>query len=162
VLTQFATVFTFLCLAIAFLLVSQIISLLIRPKDLHEAKQRPYECGEEPEGSPWVQFNLRFYLIALFFIVFDVEMIFLLPWAVAFNDILAELGMFAFWEMVIFIDVLVIGLAYVWAKGDLDWVKGLKKRSPEELRPLSRYSSGDLMGKEHWAVAPREADHDAA
>ena len=89
-------------------------------------------------------------------------MIFLLPWAVAFNDILAELGMFAFWEMVIFIDVLVIGLAYVWAKGDLDWVKGLKQRSPEELRPLSRYSSGDLMGKEHWAVAPREADHDAA
>jgi NADH-quinone oxidoreductase subunit A len=160
--TQFATVFTFLCLAIAFVLVAQAVSFLIRPKDLHDAKQRAYECGEEPEGSPWIQFNLRFYLVALFFIIFDVEMIFLLPWAVAFNDILDELGMFAFWEMVIFIAVLVIGLAYVWAKGDLDWVKGLKHRSAEELRPLSRYSSGDLMGKESWETAPREVDHDAA
>lgn len=150
-LTQFATVFVFLALAIAFLLVSQVLSFLLRPKALHEAKQRAYECGEEPEGSPWIQFNLRFYLIALFFIVFDVELIFLLPWAVAFNELLAELGAFAFWEMVVFLAVLVLGLAYVWAKGDLDWVKGLTRRSAAELNPLSRISS-----------PPREVDHDAA
>ena len=71
-------------------------------------------------------------------------------------------GAMALVEGFTFIVILFLGLAYVWAKGDLDWVKGLKQRSPEELRPLSRYSSGDLMGKEHWAVAPREADHDAA
>lgn len=158
--TQFATVFVFLALSVAFVLITQVLSFLLRPHALHEAKQRAYECGEEPEGSPWVQFNLRFYLIALFFIVFDVEMIFLLPWAVAFNEMLAELGAFAFWEMVVFISILVLGLAYVWAKGDLDWVKGLVQRSPEEIRPLSRYSSGDARG--HWGVKPREIDHDAA
>ena len=94
--TQFATVFVFLALSVAFVLITQVLSFLLRPHALHEAKQRAYECGEEPEGSPWVQFNLRFYLIDLFFIVFDVEMIFLLPWAVAFNEMLAELGAFAF------------------------------------------------------------------
>jgi NADH-quinone oxidoreductase subunit A len=158
--TQFATVFVFLALSVAFVLITQVLSFLLRPHALHEAKQRAYECGEEPEGSPWVQFNLRFYLIALFFIVFDVEMIFLLPWAVAFNEMLAELGAFAFWEMVVFISILVLGLAYVWAKGDLDWVKGLVQRSPEEIRPLSRYSSGDA--RDHWGAKPREIDHDAA
>ncbi|RKZ10428.1 NADH-quinone oxidoreductase subunit A [bacterium] len=159
-LTQFATVFVFLALAIVFLLVAQVLSFLLRPKALHEAKQRTYECGEEPEGTPWVQFNLRFYLVALFFIIFDVEMIFLLPWAVAFNDMLAELGAFAFWEMVFFIAILLLGLAYVWAKGDLDWVKGLNRRSFDEVNPLSRYSSGDLA--ENWDAKPREIDHDAA
>lgn len=161
VLTQFATVFVFLALALAFLVVSMVVSFLLRPKAPHEAKQMAYECGEEPEGSPWVQFNLRFYLIALFFIVFDVELIFLLPWAVAFNEMLAELGAFAFWEMVFFIAILVLGLAYVWAKGDLDWVKGLTRRSPEELSPLSRYSSGGDAA-EPWTVKAREVDHDAA
>jgi NADH-quinone oxidoreductase subunit A len=158
--TQFATVFVFLALSVAFVLITQVLSFLLRPHALHEAKQRAYECGEEPEGSPWVQFNLRFYLVALFFIIFDVEMIFLLPWAVAFNDMLAELGAFAFWEMVVFIGILVLGLAYVWAKGDLDWVKSLAQRDADDFSPLSRYSSGDL--EEHWDVKPREIDHDAA
>ena len=62
--------------------------------------------------------------------------------------------------MVVFIAILVLGLAYVWAKGDLDWVKGLVQRTPEEIRPLSRYSSGDA--RDHWGVKPREIDHDAA
>ena len=91
-LVQFATVFVFLALAIVFVMVALSISWMLRPKKPSPEKQSTYECGEEPEGSPCVQFNLRFYLIALFFIVFDVEMIFLLPWAVAFNDMLAELG----------------------------------------------------------------------
>ena len=73
---------------------------------------------------------------------------------------LAELGAFAFWEMVVFIAILVLGLAYVWAKGDLDWVKGLVDRDADEFSPLSRYSSGDL--EEHWDAKPREIDHDAA
>ncbi len=140
-LLHFATVFVFLCLAIGFLLVSQVASHLLRPHHLHEAKQRAYECGEEPEGSPWVQFNIRFYLVALFFIVFDVEIIFMLPWAVVFNELLKEMGVFVFWEMAIFVLILVLGLAYVWAKGDLDWVKTLVRRDPEEVRPLSRVSS---------------------
>ncbi len=143
VLIQFATVFVFLCLGLGFVVVSQVISHLIRPHNLHPAKQTVYECGEDAEGSPWIQFNVRFYLIALFFIVFDVEIIFMLPWAVAFNDMLKTLGAFAFWEMAFFITILALGLAYVWSKGDLEWVKGLQSRDLREVRPLSVLTSKD-------------------
>lgn len=145
-LTHFATVFVFLCLGIALVLVVQVLSHLLRPHRLHDAKQRTYECGEEPEGSPWVRFNIRFYLIALFFIVFDLEIVFMLPWAVVFNEMLAELGAIAFWDMAVFVAILVVGLAYVWRKGDLDWVKALAPRGREEIRPLSRYSSPRRVG----------------
>ncbi len=146
---QFATVFVFMLLGLAFLFVSQIASKLLRPKNPYAAKQQSYECGEEPEGSPWIQFNVRFYLIALFFIVFDVEIIFMLPWAVVFNEMLGTVGPLAFWEMFTFVCVLLVGLAYVWLKGDLDWVKTIIARDDDELvnRGLSRYSSGDKLGK---------------
>ena len=78
-----------------------------------------YECGELPEGSAWVKFNIRFYIIALIFIIFDVEVIFMFPWAVVFQD----LGLLAFIEMMLFLAILLVGFAYVWAKSDLDWVK---------------------------------------
>ena len=78
-----------------------------------------YECGEVPEGSAWVQFNIRFYVIALIFLIFDVEIVFLFPWAVVYK----ELGLLAFVEAFLFVLILVIGFVYVWAKGDLDWVK---------------------------------------
>jgi len=146
VLTHFATVFVFLCLGVGLILVTQAISQLLRPKRLYDFKQRVYECGEEAEGSPWVRFNIRFYLVALFFIIFDVELIFMIPWAVAFNDMLTEIGVLAFAEMAIFVAILVLGLAYVWRKGDLDWVKVLAPREREELRPLSRFSSPGRTG----------------
>ncbi len=83
-----------------------------------------YECGEVPEGSAWVKFNVRFYVIALIFIIFDVEVIFLFPWAVIFQDLISSgFGMLAFIEMFLFVLILVVGFAYVWVKGDLDWVK---------------------------------------
>ncbi len=78
-----------------------------------------YECGEIPEGSAWVQFNIRFYVIALIFLIFDVEIVFLFPWAVVYQ----ELGLLAFIEAFIFVLILVVGFVYVWAKGDLNWVK---------------------------------------
>ena len=78
-----------------------------------------YECGEIPEGSAWVQFNIRFYVIALIFLIFDVEIVFLFPWAVVYQD----LGLLAFIEAFIFVLILIVGFIYVWAKGDLDWVK---------------------------------------
>ena len=78
-----------------------------------------YECGEVPEGSAWVQFNIRFYIIALIFIIFDVEIVFLFPWAVVFKDI----GLLAFVEVMIFLGILIVGFVYVWMKGDLDLVK---------------------------------------
>ena len=83
-----------------------------------------YECGEVPEGSAWVKFNVRFYVIALIFIIFDVEVIFLFPWAVVFQELSNNgLGLLAFIEMFIFVLILIVGFAYVWVKGDLDWVK---------------------------------------
>ena len=78
-----------------------------------------YECGELPEGSAWVKFNIRFYVIALIFLIFDVEIVFLFPWAVVYN----ELGLLAFIEAFLFVLILLVGFIYVWVKGDLDWVK---------------------------------------
>ena len=82
-------------------------------------KLASYECGEITEGSAWVKFNIRFYVIALIFLIFDVEIVFLFPWAVVYQ----ELGLLAFIEAFIFVIILVVGFVYVWAKGDLDWVK---------------------------------------
>ncbi len=119
-LLGFASVLLFLVLGFVFLAVALILSRLIRAKGIPGIdKYIPYECGEVPEGSAWIRFNIRFYVFALIFIIFDVEIVFLLPWAVVFK----ELGAFAFVEGLIFIGILFVGLAYVWKKGDLEWVK---------------------------------------
>jgi NADH:ubiquinone oxidoreductase subunit 3 (subunit A) len=91
----------------------------IRPARFSEEKLTTYECGENPSGPAWIQFNIRFYVFALIFIIFDVEAVFLLPWAVVFR----ELGLLAYIEGLVFIGVLVVALAYVWRKGDLEWVR---------------------------------------
>ncbi len=116
----FASVLLFLVVGFLILVVILLLSHLIQSKGKPGAdKYIPYECGEVPEGSAWVRFNIRFYVIALIFIIFDVEIVCLLPWAVVFK----ELGAFAFIEGLIFIGILVVGLAYVWKKGDLQWVR---------------------------------------
>ncbi|HIA30948.1 MAG TPA: NADH-quinone oxidoreductase subunit A, partial [Candidatus Marinimicrobia bacterium] len=77
-----------------------------------------------PEGSAWIRFNIRYYIIALIFLIFEVEVVFLFPWAVIFQDFIKEgNGMLVFVEMAIFLFILIVGLAYVWQKTDLDWVK---------------------------------------
>jgi NADH-quinone oxidoreductase subunit A len=81
------------------------------------AKMSPYECGVQPIGDTRGRFSVKFYLVAMLFILFDVEAVFLYPWAV----ILRELKMFGFWEMMLYIAILVVGLFYVWKKGVLDW-----------------------------------------
>ena len=87
-------------------------------------KLTSYECGEIPEGSAWVKFNIRFYTIALIFLIFDVEIIFLYPWAVVYQDFLVNGdGLLAFFEVMIFLSILIVGFAYVWVKDDLSWVK---------------------------------------
>lgn len=99
--------------------VTVLISRLIQPRRYYPQKYLTYECGEIPQGDAWIRFNNRFYIIALIFIIFDVEIIFLYPWAVVFDS----LKMVAFIEMFIFIAILLVGFAYVWAKGDLQWIK---------------------------------------
>ena len=95
------------------------------PHKPNPIKNSTYECGEEPVGTPWIRFNTRFYVIALIFLVFDVEVLFLFPWAVS----LKKLGLFAWVDMAVFIVILAVGLAYVWGKGDLDWVRPTKDGS---------------------------------
>ncbi|HEV8457962.1 MAG TPA: NADH-quinone oxidoreductase subunit A [Methylomirabilota bacterium] len=108
-----------MAVAIGFLVVNLIAWWILRPSRFSEEKLTTYECGENPTGSAWIQFNIRFYVFALIFIIFDVEAVFLLPWAVVFR----ELGPLAFAEGVFFIAILVVALAYVWRKGDLEWVR---------------------------------------
>ena len=117
---DFLPVAIFIVLAIILLIAPLVIQSLISPRfNKGGDKLEIYECGELPEGSAWVQFNIRFYIIALIFIIFDVEVVFLFPWAVVFKD----LGLIAFVEVMMFLGILIVGFIYVWMKGDLDWVK---------------------------------------
>ena len=93
------------------------INTLIGPKRPSEIKGAAFECGNPPSGSAWGRFSVRFYLTAILFLLFDVEVIFLYPWAVE----LRQLGMFGFVEALIFIAILSIGLLYAWQRGALDW-----------------------------------------
>jgi NADH-quinone oxidoreductase subunit A len=104
------------------------LARLISPKKNNPIKSGTYECGEDPIGSSWVQFNPRFYVIALVFLLFDVELIFIFPWATVFGQseyIAADgrWGWFTMIEMAMFIGILILGLVFVWKKGDLEWVK---------------------------------------
>ena len=116
---DFGTVFFAVMLGIVMVAIPVVISWLVAPSNKTKDKLDTYECGEEAEGSAWLQFNIRFYIIALIFLIFDVEVVFLFPWAVVFK----EMGLLALIEMGIFLLILIAGLAYVWVKSDLDWVK---------------------------------------
>lgn len=94
-----------------------ILGPLLRPKNPTEAKLTTYESGVEPFGEAHVQYNVRYYLFALMFVVFDVEIMFLYPWAVSFES----LGLFGLVEMIIFLGLLVVGLVYAWKKKVLEW-----------------------------------------
>jgi NADH-quinone oxidoreductase subunit A len=144
-ISEFGEVLLFLVGGVVFLLVSLLVAKLIRPNRPNEQKLSTYESGEEPISSAWTQFNIRFYIVALIFILFEVELIFLFPWATVFSrkELIDETnglwGWFSFAEMVIFILVLALGLAYAWVNGLLDWVKPEQKPSdfksnvPKEL-----------------------------
>ena len=116
---DFGTSFIFVFIGILLVAAPLLIQRILSPRRKTLDKMSTYECGEDVEGPAWVKFNIRFYVVALIFIIFDVEVVFLFPWAVVYK----ELGLFAFIEMLVFISVLAIGLAYVWKKGDLEWVK---------------------------------------
>ena len=118
-LAAHASILVFLLAVVGFLAGGLIAWWVLRPSRFSEEKNTTYECGENPQGSAWIQFNIRFYVIALVFIIFDVEAVFLLPWAVVFKN----LGLFAFVEGLVFIAILVVALYYVWRKGDLEWVR---------------------------------------
>ncbi|OZI08604.1 NADH-quinone oxidoreductase subunit A [Siphonobacter sp. BAB-5385] len=128
-ISDFGSILLFLIAGILFLAVMLAIARFIRPARPNEEKLSTYESGEEPVGNANVQFNIRFYSIALIFLLFDVELVFLFPWATVFGQesLIQETngrwGMFALLEMFLFIGILALGLAYAWRKGHLDWVR---------------------------------------
>ena len=115
-LEYIAIIFAFLfALALALLLLT--LPKVLSPKVPSDAKSKPFECGKEPLSSPHGQIPVHFYIVAMLFIVFDVELVFLFPWAVTFR----ETGLFGLVEMGIFLAFVILGYVYAWKKGALEW-----------------------------------------
>jgi NADH-quinone oxidoreductase subunit A len=167
----------FVVVGAGFILVHLLAGKLIRPAKPNSEKLTIYECGEPTIGSAWVQFDLRFYVVALLFVIFDVEVVFFFPWAVVFGkatllgkeslpgpervaqtrqllpsyagasaippqrelapvtpEAARQLAWFAFWDILVFFGVLLVGFAYLWKRGDLDWVRSTLAEEPETGR----------------------------
>lgn len=116
-LEQYGFIGIMALIALAFPFVGLAAAWLLRPKRPDPLKNSIYECGVETIGETWVQFRAQYYLFALIFVVFDIEAIFLFPFAVAFN----QLTLFAVFETILFVLILAVGLIYVWRKGALEW-----------------------------------------
>ena len=121
---DFANVLVFSLLAAGFVVGNLFLAkVILRPKSGDQGdKRETYECGEPTVGSAWIRFDIRFYTVALMFVVFDVEVALLFPWAAVFRDLTTSgFGWIAFVEAFAFIAILMAGLAYVWARGDIEW-----------------------------------------
>lgn len=127
--SEFGFILLFLLGGVVFVALGLFTASLLRPHRPNYEKLTPYECGEDAIGNPWGQFNVQYYIIALIFILFEVEIVFLFPWATVFGQsslieaTSGQWGWMALAEVFIFVGILVLGLAYVWAKGFLDWVR---------------------------------------
>lgn len=128
-LSDFGEILLFLIAGIVFVLITLFVSKIIRPNRPNPEKLSTYESGEEPVTTAWTQFNIRFYIVALIFLLFEVEIVFMFPWSTVFanKELIQETkgawGWFSLLEMVIFIVILALGLAYAWVNGYLDWIK---------------------------------------
>src|SRR5262245_3462394 len=130
---QFANVLIFFALGLGLCGLMLGLGQLLRPSNPNLAKLSTYECGEPPSGPAWINFNIRFYLIALVFVIFDVELAFVYPVVAVFrkwND--DGNGLFALVEIGVFIGILAVSLVYVWVKGDLEWLKRIPADRPAE------------------------------
>ena len=114
---QYLPIVTLLILAVIFGVISALVSRLLAPRRPTPAKSAPYECGIVPRKDPPERFPVRFYLVAMIFIIFDIEIIFLYPWAVVYRG----LGTFGFWEMVVFAGAVFVSFLYLISNGALDW-----------------------------------------
>lgn len=131
-LVAYATILAFALVAVGFVLVSLVAGKLLRPKFTSEATLETYECGEAPVSQAWFNFNPRFYVVTLIFIVFDVEIAFVFPVAVVLKRwVAAGYGAFAALEIGLFMAILLVGLAYVWKKGDLEWIRALRRHEDD-------------------------------
>ncbi len=121
----------FVAVGIGFVLVALTASALIRPNNPSPQKSMTYECGEVPLGKAWFNYNPRFYVVGLIFLIFDVEIVFMFPVAAVFRDwVGAGMAGVAVAEIFVFVGILLVALVYVWKKGDLDWVKEIRRSNP--------------------------------
>ena len=133
---DFATILVFLLVGAGFVFAALLAGRFLRPNLPDAQKASPYECGERPIGSGWFNFNPRFYLMALVFIVFDVEIALTFPVATVVRSwVEAGKGLLAVGEIVLFIVILAAALAYVWGRGDLDWVRDIRGTLAETGSP---------------------------
>src|SRR5512139_3730585 len=116
-LDAFIPILLFILVAIGFAIVALVLAWLIRPERYNKVKLEPYECGIETVGDARDRYSIRYYLIAMLFVIFDVETVFMFPWAV----IMDRLALFGLIEMIVFILMLVIGYVYAWRQGALEW-----------------------------------------
>ena len=114
---EYLPILVFLLIGVVLAVVMVGASYVFSPKNPDAEKVSPYECGFEPFEDARAKFDVRFYLVSILFIIFDLEVAFLFPWAVALGDI----GMFGFWSMIVFLGILTIGFIYEWKKGALEW-----------------------------------------
>lgn len=157
-LSEFGTILIFFILGAIFVAGGLVTNWLLRPNRPTREKGMVYECGEDPEGSAHPRFNIRFYVIALAFLLFDLEFVLLFPWA----TVLREVGEVALLLGLVVIGVLLVGDIYLWKKGDLDWV--LPRPAPPELRTLvtrdkPRFRPAPVADA---AAATRDPAHDDA
>ena len=149
-ISEFGKILMFLITGIIMVCIAFGANRLLAPNHPNPLKQSSYECGEEATGSAWLPFNTRFYVIALVFLLFDVEMVFIFPWATVFgshelNAADPRWGWLSLVEMFGFLGVLILGLVYVWVKGDLEWIKpGLVVPVTDVKIPASVYEQVNL------------------
>src|SRR3954454_2793899 len=114
---NYVPVFIFIALIIVAIPATLLIAKLVRPSNPGKVKNMPYECGVDPIGDARARYTIRFYIVAILFVVFDVETIFLFPWAVQYK----ALGLFGLVEMLVFLTILIAGYVWIWKKGALEW-----------------------------------------
>src|SRR5205809_5567130 len=116
-LVGYIPIFLFIALAFAFPIVTLLVAKLVRPHSGGEGKLAPYECGVDPESDARQRYAIRYYVVAILFVIFDVETIFLFPWAIIFK----QLALFGLIEMLVFLGILIVGSVWIIKKGALDW-----------------------------------------
>ena len=143
-ISAFGEVLIFIIGGLIFIIGGLVTSWIIRPDRPNDEKLETYESGEQPLSSAWARFNIRFYIIALLFVLFEVEIVFLFPWATVFGraDLVDQTdglwGWFALIEMVVFVVVLALGLAWAWARGYLEWPKTDQKEEAAYKSPVPK------------------------
>ena len=152
---ELANVLVFTTIAGLFVVVNLLAGRLLRPRAGREkTKVAIYECGEPTIGPAWIRFDIRFYTVALMFVIFDVEIALLFPWASIFRELVSEgSGLRALIEVGTFVAILMVGLAYVWKRGDIDWTAMKSVSEPRPVDVRTRVTIEDAGGREFASAA---------